>query len=115
MCRKEIFDLLGITFFTYRNLVTRTDFTLPSCLYKLKKKYVYDSEVILEWAATDPVKNAKPRETELIQVDLAMSKLFFAGEFDREELKNRYKFKKLASKYTKPKTTTVHLECDFAI
>ena len=64
--------------------------------------------------SNEEVKPKEPKQVKWSQPEPTIIN-FIAGHFDRQGKKNRYAFKKLASKIRKPKTVTVELTCDWQI
>jgi len=100
--RKEIAALLGIRQGRLQQLLRNEAFALPDPVGKEGYSFVYDRAMVLQllsyWrsAAEKYADSGRPDPPTFFEV--------LAGKYDRRELRQRYRLKRIASKSTKPKT-----------
>jgi transcriptional regulator with XRE-family HTH domain len=100
--RAEIASLLGVTRRRLQQLLRTEAFSLPDPVGKEGYSFVYDRAMVLQlmlhWRAA---------AEKFVGEDNDQTPTFIgvlAGKYDRRELRERYRLKRIVSKSTKPKT-----------
>jgi len=110
--RKEIAEMLQISLQRLSQLVYK-DNRMPKPTAIQLNTFIYDKTAIMDWIASIQIKKSGTFYDFKSCVDMKQAGLFLRGVYDRNELRRKYEFKKLASRHTRPATTTVRIEGDF--
>ncbi len=108
--RQQISEMLGYTSVHIRNL----DF-LPAKVKKENRIDYFDKSEVLKRYHEKRAKKTDLTMSHYVKQDAKKNLFvaFMAGTYDRQDQKNSYQLKKLASKHTQPKTTKIQLFGDF--
>jgi hypothetical protein len=117
--RREVAELIGMDSNRLGTMIAmcKAYQNFPSHVGKKSYYFLYKTDEVVKFLVDEGIMNMEEILAKIQggKIENPMGfRDFISGKFDRDELTNRYKLKRLASKVTKPKTVRVSIECEWA-